>query len=507
MLNCFIYLAVIVGGAAVLALELLGTRVLAPFYGVSLYLWSALISVTLLALSVGYALGGRSADRQARLDRFSMFIGIAGIWVIIIPWLRPPVFAACEPLGLRPAVLLVATILFFPPLVFLGMISPYAIRLKAANLDVVGRTAGSLYAISTMASVASAIITGFFLIPNVGVSRLLFLTGFVLLATAVLGILVHRKAAARIAGVVLLLAAGVLMYKIAPAETDDPDNGLMAIRQSPYGEIRVIDLDEIRYLLIDGGTHTAIDPETWETRFAYVNILDITSGFFDKPGDMLLIGLGGGSVAKSFTRNGWRVDAVEIDRVVTGIAREYFGLFSGEANVSTMDGRQFLISNTKKYNLIIMDVFGSGSIPFHMVTSEAFAQLQSHLTTDGVLAINFESVGWHGPLARSLAATARQHFQQVVTLPIAEPPDQFGNMVLTAANRPMTLKESLPVPLERFSPEYDRVHAWDNRFEEDITGVPVLTDDFNPVDVWSERTSYEARKQYHALFHQVGLAW
>ncbi|HWO57967.1 MAG TPA: fused MFS/spermidine synthase, partial [bacterium] len=209
MLTAYIYTAVIIGGAAVLALELLGTRVLAPFYGASLYLWSALIAVTLAALSVGYALGGRWADRGPRLGRFAILFGLAGLWTLLIPLLRDPVLLLTEPFGLRVAVLVTAALLFFPPLALLGMVSPYAIRLKAAQLEEVGRTAGYLYSVSTAASVAAALAIGFFLIPNLGVTRLVAATGLLLLATALWGsMLARRLRSAPLAAAVLLLAGG-----------------------------------------------------------------------------------------------------------------------------------------------------------------------------------------------------------------------------------------------------------------------------------------------------------
>ncbi len=150
MARFFVYLAVIVSGASVLALEILGTRIIAPFYGSDIYLWSALISVTLAALSVGYVIGGRKADRGTSVGWLSTIIGLAGVWIGIIPWLRIPIFSLAERLDLQLAVLLVATLLFFVPLMLLGMVSPYAIRLMASSLNVVGRTAGDLYALSTL---------------------------------------------------------------------------------------------------------------------------------------------------------------------------------------------------------------------------------------------------------------------------------------------------------------------------------------------------------------------
>ncbi len=507
MVTFFVYLAVVIGGAAVLALELLGTRVLAPFYGASLYLWSALISVTLAALSVGYALGGRWADRAPTIRRLASVIGLAGLWIAIIPWLRLPVLSISESAGLRAAVLITATILFFPPLTLLGIISPYAIRLRAASLDTVGRTAGNLYSISTIASVIAALVTGFVLIPNIGVSRLLFEIGFVLVATAILGMIIATKPRIAVLAAIALVIIGVLIYRLAPVEAADPARGLVAIEQSVYGEIRVVDHEGLRYLVLDGGTHTVVDPLTWQSHFPYVNVLDLAKGFFATPGRMLLIGLGGGSVAKSYSRGGWHVDAVEIDPEVASVARAHFGFTDKDATVYEMDARQFLLTTPNQYDLIVMDAFGSSAIPFHLVTNEAFALIRSHLASGGVVAMNVEAVGWDDILVRSLSATAKQSFTYLTVYPMAEPPDQLGNVVLMASNREMSLKEEPPVPKERSSPEYDRAHAWENRFDPRPGDAPVLTDELNPVDVWAERVNYVARKELHMMFKERGLAW
>lgn len=507
LVNFYIYFSIVVCGAAVLAIELLGTRVIAPFYGASLYLWSALISVTLAALSLGYALGGRYADRGTRMSRYAILIGLAGVWVLLIPWLKTPIINLAETLGLRTAVLVTATILFFPPLTLLGMVSPYALRMKASSLDVVGRTAGNLYAVSTVASVVAAVATGFYLIPNMGVLRLIYMIGILLIVTAGGGLIVHAKTKSGIVVPLLLIAVALIGLGAAPTLKADPDSGLIAIKQSAYAEIRVVDKDNVRYMLIDGGTHTIVDPMTWESYFPYVNVLDITKRFFHHPGEMLLIGLGGGSVVKNFVRHTWQIDAVEIDPVVTEMAHNYFGLTEDEATVFNMDGRQYLISHEKQYDIIIMDAFGSSSIPFHLVTEEAFGLIRSRLKADGLFAMNMEAVGWDDRIVSALAATAMRQFEHVVVLPIAEPPDQLGNLVMFASDRELELDRELPLPTDRFSPEYDRMHAWDNRFEVDPAGVTVFTDDLNPVDVWAEDVNLVARRQLHEFFATDGIGW
>ena len=203
-----LYLVVFIGGASVLAIEILGTRVLGPFYGVSLFLWSALITVTLAALSLGYAVGGCWADRGANFSKLALILTGAGLWLLMTPWIKRPVLDLVEPAGLRIAVLAASSILFFVPLALLGMISPYAIRLKAKNLDEVGRTAGNLYAVSTVASVVAALLTGFVLIPNVGVSRLILLIGVFLLLGALIALLAGRESRGMVVVVLIMMLGG-----------------------------------------------------------------------------------------------------------------------------------------------------------------------------------------------------------------------------------------------------------------------------------------------------------
>ena len=509
-----LYVIVFVSGAVVLAIEIVGTRVLGPFYGVSLFLWSALITVTLAALSVGYAVGGRWADRSPRYSRLGVILAVAGIWLLLTIWLKHPVLRAVEPLGLRGAVLAASMLLFFPPLTLLGMVSPYAIRLRAETLGEVGKTAGNIYAVSTVASVVAALGTGFFLIPYMGVNRLIAMCAAALIAVALVAFRSERERPAAVAVSLLIPAVLASLGAAAPIERVGYNDALVAHRQSPYADIRVLDYDDRRMLLIDGGTHTIIDRLTFNTLFSYAMVLDIPAHFFEVPGDMLLIGLGGGSVARDYYRRGWHVDSVEIDRVVAEIAQEYFWTEPDSANIHIMDGREFLIANNRKFDLIIMDAFGSSSIPFHLVTTEAFGLVKSRMTDDGVLAINIETRAWNDILARSLTATLRTQFERVVALPIAEPPNTLGNMILLASNRELVLDDedlgnpraALPYPYLH-SRVVERRHAWANQFEPNIAGVPVLTDDRNPVDLWAEAINWTARRVMHDETGWDRFAW
>jgi predicted membrane-bound spermidine synthase len=501
-----LYVLVSVSGAAVLAIELLGTRVLGPFYGVSLFLWSALISVTLAALSAGYALGGRMADKTASYSRLAAIMAGAGVWLLFVPWMRRFVLQFTEPLGLRIAVLAATSILFFPPLMLLGMVSPFAIKLRAQSLDEVGRSAGNLYAASTLASVGGALLTGFVLIPAVGVSKLLFIIGALLLLAAAFAMFARQEQSrTSVAAAIILVVAGVS----APAlrVTEATGGCVVALEESPYAEIMVMDYLDARFLLIDGSIHTFIDSSTGETLFPYVNVIDIAGYFFDRPGSLCLLGLGGGSVSRHFAREGWEVDGVEIDPVVIRFAYEHFYLDSTDADIYEMDGRRFLRESDQVYDIIVFDAFGGGNIPFQLVTREAFELASSRLRPDGILALNIEAVGWRDRIVGGVAATLGTCFENIVALPIAEPPNTLGNVILLASNRALELPRDLPTPTWRFSAEYDRAHAWDNRFEPDTRGAMILTDDRNPVALWGERINFAARKQLHAYFKDAAVAW
>lgn len=509
MKNNQLYTIVAISGASVLVLEILGTRIIGPFYGVSLYLWSALISVTLAALSLGYYLGGLWADKSASARRLGAIFLAAGLWFILIPWLKYPILALTETLGLRIAVLLTSLILFFPPLTLLGMISPYAIKLRTKNLNEVGRAAGNLYAVSTVASVAAALLTGFVLIPNVGVSRLTISVGILLALTAGYIYFLSNAKLPKLINTILLIVISVLFIGaswIIPGSRSGEN--IRFSRNSGYALVEVVDFQNARSLLIDGAIHSIEDIYTGGSLHRHVVVIDITKFLFNSPGEMLLIGLGGGSIAKSFANDGWNVDVVEIDPVVTQAACEFFNFDKNACPVFHQDGRQYLKNSETKYDIIVVDAYGSSAIPFHLVTQEAFALIKNHLKPDGVLALNVETVGWHNVIIHSIAATLTANFSEVIALPASEPPNALGNIVLLAANHPIEIDDDeLGHPIDVVGIDayqhfvvVQRNHAWDNRYKPDTQNAPILTDDLNPIDLWAESINLTARKEIHRYF-------
>ncbi len=502
MMNKFLFFIVFISGGAILAIEILGTRILGPYYGVSIFLWSALIGVTLIALSIGYMMGGNLADKNPTYFFLAILLICAGLWIVIIPNIKFLVLTILSPVGLRFAVLMAALILFMPPLLLLGMVTPYVVKLGAKSLTTIGKTVGNLYAVSTIGSVTAALMTGYILIPNIGVTTLLHIIGSILILLGVL-IILRQKTLKLKFPLIGLLVLIVIISIVFSREQNFA--GTMAIQQSPYAEIQVINNNDYRYLLIDGGMHSMVDVINWDSGFPYIAVLESAKLLFEEPGNMLLIGLGAGSLIKSYNFAGWRTNAVEVDPVVIDMAYKYFGLLPYEGDIYKADGRQFIRTTQDKYDLVIIDAFGSSSIPFHLITKEVFAEIAETLNKNGVVGINIESIGWHDVIVESVFVTLKEVFENVTILPIVEPPTEFGNVIILASNNELELKHELSRnhsdPDYVFTSSYSQVHAWDNRFESVSQDAKILTDDLNPIDIWSERINIAARK-YISSFHK-----
>jgi MFS family permease len=186
------YSTVTITGASVMMIELLGTRIIGPFYGVSLIVWSSLLSVALIALAAGYAVGGRLADRAPRV-RLSHILFLAGLWIGLVPLISEPVQLAANALGLRAGAFTSALVLFTGPLMLLGMAGPFVIKMAADRLDHVGSTAGNVFAVSTVGSVLGTLLLGFYLLPIAGTRTIILSLSLVLMGLGLCLFLYERR--------------------------------------------------------------------------------------------------------------------------------------------------------------------------------------------------------------------------------------------------------------------------------------------------------------------------
>jgi len=497
-------------GAAVLALEIVGTRVLGPFFGVTIYLWSALISVTLLALSIGYVVGGKVADRHPTLSLLSWLILASGLLVLLIPWIRRPIILFTEPLGLRLAVLASSMLLFFVPLTLLGMVSPLLIKIKAKRLNELGATVGGLYAVSTLGSVVTALLTGYVLIPYVGVNLLLLIFGLMLVLAATPGLITGKGRKSKAIAVFSLIALASVAIVVTPVEAAAIDKGLLEVRQSAYSELRVIEKSQgnarIRYLLMDGVAHSVVDPASWNSYDYYNFIMDMLRDFHSA-GDLLLIGLGGGSYAKSSSRKGWKVDALEIDPAVIDLAQEYFGLLPEDANLFCVEGRRFLAQTEKKYDMIAMDAFGSSLIPFHLMTTEFFELTKRHLKPNGILLINVVALVKDDPLLGPLTATLKSQFRHVWAAPVFHPANRTTNFVFFVSDTEYSAPANEIIIMRYDGVLLNSSTVFSQRLVPRSNPGQILSDDCSTADILSDQINLSLRRELHSNLQGAELSW
>ena len=495
-----LYATVMMTGAAVMILELLGTRIIGPFYGTSLYVWSSLISVTLIALAGGYFLGGWTSDNLERF-RLSYIIALAAFSTAMIPISSSPILSMTDPLGIRGGAFISAFLLFTIPLTFLGMVCPNVIKLSTRHIEGIGMASGSIYALSTVGSVIGTLLLGFFLFPAIGSKSIIYSVSVCLFLLALL-IALHEREQLEISlppVVVLFLAAvcAILVALISSFTSTDPEQQAFKTlyeTESLYGWVRVIDEPErdVRWMFSDASTISAMSISSNESMLGYQSLSEALPHL--KPGakTALLIGLGGGHIADNFDKRGLATDVIEIDPAVAIAAKQYFN-FRPSGKLLIGDARYQIRKLDKQYDFIIHDCFTGGTEPVHLLSVEALRELKSKLKPDGILALNFVGFtrGEDTRVASAILRTLGEVFQQTHAY-VAVPGPGFNDFVFYASAQPI-----IPAKVD------PRLLAWLSKreFELNIEDGFVITDDFNPLESMQVRKAEVYRQK---LLERVG---
>jgi len=494
--------AVVFGsGAVLMGLEIVGSRVIAPFFGSSVYVWGGLISIFLAALSLGYYLGGTMADRWPRVGILATLLSLAGVAILALNALSRPILLAFDAWNLGPRLnpLLASVVLFAIPSVLMGTTSPFAIKLVARDLATVGTSAGVLYALSTAGSIFGTVATAFFLIPSLGVRAILYLLGGLLLVFAVLLVAGHGRPGRPALGVAVLL-----LVLLAPARSDGgpipiPVQRVIYEKDSAYHQISVMEDGFNRYLRFNRsfqGGMVLRDP--FESPFLYTSYAHLAHVFHPAIRRVLLIGLGSGTIPKRFTRDYPEVvvDSVELDPVVVDVAKRFFEVKEDARHrIVVSDGRVHLRRTDAKYDMIILDAYFAEGIPFHLATNEFLELAREHLAPGGIVVSNIIGAleGPQSKLYRALHKTYASVFAGLYPFPVAfglaRNPTEMRTIILIAtgkggmkadeilaAAKRLRSEGKVRLPLDRYAKDfYERAVATDD--------VPLLTDNYAPVDI------------------------
>jgi spermidine synthase len=436
MLNAIVFVC----GAALMALEIVAARVLAPSLGNSIFVWGAVISSVMVALSLGYWLGGQIADRLGATRTFAPIIALSGVLTVLVPLVAKAVLPWSADLGPRAGSLAASALIFFAPSLMMAMVTPLGIRLAATRgLAHIGRSAGALSAVSTAGSIVGTVATSFWLIPLLSLEPLIVSIGFTLLAASLAALYLpllyrhevpgedapdaERVAHARMGARALAAAGGlvvaglalgvyVLATVAAPPAFNELGERVLFRKDTQYHRITVTESDSIRRMRFDKSNQSAIylkDPFTSEIR--YPDYMHLALAAKPDAKRVLVLGLGGGAVTKRYWRDYPQVaiDSVEIDPVVVDVSKRYFGLpEDARSRVFAQDARRFVQTSKDTYDIVVIDCYYDDALPFHLTTVEFLTEVKARLAPDGVVVYNVISTleGERSQLFRSMYRTA-----------------------------------------------------------------------------------------------------
>ena len=485
-------LTVFACGALVMIYEIIGSRILSPYIGTSTYVWTSLIGVILAALSLGYWLGGKTADRKPDLKILALVIFLAGGAVAATILFKEIFlsFIAGSPLILELKSVLAALFLFAPASVLLGFVTPYAVKLKMLSLEDSGKTVGRLYALSTVGSIFGTFLAGFFLIPFVGSTRTLYLIGICLIGLSL--ILAPFAVTKTNLTILILFVFGIFTtelqgwFLLKASDLHDID--------TEYNRVQIFTMTDervgrkVRAMAIDPYfIQSKMYLDSDELASEYANYYHLIRHFKPDFQQTLLIGGAGYSFPKDYLKTypDKQIDTVEIDPQMTGIAKKYFNLRENpNLKIFHEDGRIFLNrADAEKYDAVFLDAFGSlFSVPFHLTTIEAVSQINRVLKPGGVVIFNVGGAikGKASRFLNAELATYRQIFPQVLLFKVRpeRADEEVQNLIIVA------VKSQIPVNLKSDDPQLSKI--LDNSYNQPILSREnILTDDLAPVEFYN----------------------
>ena len=415
----------------VMAVELGAQRLLSPYFSSSQIVWTIVIGVIMISMALGNILGGKLADKR-KPERLFVWLFVAATWIVLIPLFGKFVIALVALVlatfvtkyYLIWASLLSCIIVFVFPLLILGMVTPNIVKFATKNLDNNGKIVGKIEAFSTIGSIIGTFIPTFVSIPYIGTSLTFVVFAVILYIICIIYFAVHKKYVIRSSVIaVVCITVGAVSSFIKVAFWSD----LLYEGESVYNYLRVEEDDNS----INFSTNVLFGVQSVKMKenrltgiyYDYAMAAPVMAGVYDKPIDVLILGLGMGTYSyqcyEYFGKDNLNFDGVEIDGKIIDLAKEYFDL-PAEVNVYVEDGRAFLNTTDKKYDVIMVDAYRDISIPFQMSSVEFFTLVKEHLNEGGNMVVNMNlAADEEGAINSYLEGTIKSVFDYVYTIETA----------------------------------------------------------------------------------------
>lgn len=485
--RCWILVSAATAGASVMAVELLGARMLSVVFGGSLAVWAGMISVTLLSLAVGYFLGGCLADRVPRATAMHGLLLLAFVLTALGPYARPALRSCHAMFGLPWGAVAASALVFALPLALFGTVGPFAIRLLSERGRRVGTVAGSIYAVSTLGSVAGTLLAGLWLIPHFGISVSFRLVAAVGAAVSCVGLACSfgwKGLASCVAPLLLLSLRPSSQVGTSYLAPDGERVVVRDIAESPYGQLAVLSKGGYRLLVVGGIVQTGMPEDMGGmakgrmllNRY-HQELIPYLEGVPARA-RVLLIGSGGGMTAQLLRQYGMELDCVDLDGRVIQAARKWFS-FSGKAVAE--DGRVYLETCAKRYDVCVIDTYSGDTFPSQLASLEAFEAARKVLEPSGVLVLNF--IGSPGGRAfGSICRTVKEVFPETLAIR-SEESDDVQTLTLFASGRKIEFNSGWMDHLGGFKgSDPMALDLARLAVRPALDAAVVLTDDHNPID-------------------------
>jgi spermidine synthase len=474
----------------VMVIEISANRLLAPHFGNSIYTWTALIGVVLVALSMGAWLGGVMADKLGRFDLLGWLLAGSAVLAMLIPALNAFFAPTLAKSGLISGPVFISIFLFALPAVLLGAVSPASVRFYSlVNQDTqVGHAAGIISMLGSLGSFVGTFLSGFFLLSAFGVTQIFLGTGVLLLLLALIAFWMARKSVKThgIAAAAAIIAAFIGLNAEAAA-----DPNVIYRANSFYHQIEVVkegrESEERHYLRLDSTTEGGIRVRDGGLVLEYQrfwHLAELNEELHLRRA--LFIGAGAFGMPNELSRKhpDAHVDVAEIDPAVIEVGRKFFKLNEHpRVHAHASDARRFLAGSEGNYDLIFGDAYnGVRHIPAHLVTQEFFQQVRSRLSEKGVFLMNVITAvqGRKAELLQHVVTTVRSVFPHVEVFRVQSGGTEAENVILLAANQSWKpwLEDKLYLPS---SSQARLVNSRLLPSQLPLEGK-VFTDDWNPVD-------------------------
>ncbi len=491
-----LYIIVFLTGAIVMVMELVGSRLMAPVLGTSVFVWTSLIGIILGAMSLGYYLGGKLADKKPTLKVFSSLTLAAGIFIFLIIIFKNPILDLSMFFGLKAGSVFAAIFLFSIPALFLGAVSPYAVRLSMKKVESSGNTVGNLYAISTFGSIFGTFLAGFYLIPHFGGTNILYALAIMLF---LISLFIYNNKARTIPIIVALFT----LFGLSVGSNAMNKRELLADEDSAYSHIRVWETEDkngraVLVMSLENSFDSGMFLDSDELVFDYSKYFMLDKAFKKDIKKTVIFGGAAYSIPKEYLAKNkeGEIDVVEIDPRTTKLAKKFFRLEDNERmNIYHEDARIFLNNADKnkksQYDVVYNDAFNSAcSVPFHLTTKEAVGKISNILNDDGLYIMNMISAlsGENSGFFRAEYKTLNEKFESIFVFPVRSrdenSSERVQNIVIIASKKKLDINDILKNNQEG---EVGELLSGYWKYEVETGDIKVLTDDFAPVNYYASK--------------------